>query len=58
MLDNQKNRTQFTRLDKDYTDIVPVIEFCHMNQELKDLCIKLAKQELSKTFLIRLCFES
>jgi hypothetical protein len=55
MLDN-KNRTQFTRLDKDYSDIVPVIEFCHMNQELKDLCIKLAKQELSKNNLTRLGF--
>jgi hypothetical protein len=47
MMDNQRNRTQFTRLDKDFTDVVPIIEFSHMNQEMKDLCVKIAKQELS-----------
>jgi hypothetical protein len=49
-MDNQKNRTQFTRLEKDYSDVVPVIDFSHMNQEMKELCIKLAKQELSNMF--------
>ena len=53
MMDNQRNRTQFTvRMDKDYSDITPVIEFSHMNHEMKDLCIKLAKQELSNKLII------
>jgi hypothetical protein len=49
-----RNKVQNTILrgEKDIDEIIPVIEFSHMNNEMKDLCIKIAKEELSKLLLI------
>ena len=44
-----RNKVQTTMFkgEKDIDEIIPVIESSHMNPELKEVCIKIAKEELS-----------
>jgi hypothetical protein len=45
-----RNKVQTTILkgEKDIDEIIPVIESSHMPNEMKETCIKVAKEELSK----------
>jgi hypothetical protein len=45
-----RNKVQTTIMkgEKDIDEIVPVIESSHMTHEMKEICIKIAKEELSK----------
>jgi len=54
----QKNKVQMTggRAEKDISDYTEVIEFSHMSQEMKETCIKIAKQEYGIIFLIKRMF--
>jgi hypothetical protein len=45
-----KVQTTILRGEKDIDEIVPVIESAHMPADMKETCIKIAKEELSKYF--------
>jgi hypothetical protein len=48
----QRNRLQYGGMrggEKDIDDVIPVVEFSsNMSKELKDYCIKIAKETMSK----------
>jgi len=53
----QKNKTPYgsgNKCERDFEDVVPVIEFSNISPENKDICIKLTKEVMSKYIFINI----